>query len=360
MAFDPIQEDCLRLILQSMSRQNIMPLDNAEFIQRQMDEYRQNPDSLVVSDQDRSFHLVAKAAELADYRIPFMADEEEAMRNDAQAEAYLREAVELDPKNWDAQRMLTAMCADSNDAYVSYLIDQRQAVADDIAAGIHAAGTPYEKEFASDLASRPYLRWLAALSSHAFICGQYTLAFNTAIELLDIDPLDFAGVRYTAYLALAKLECTVSDIKRLRARCARAESGPQAGRRRGERGQERQDAWSLIAQINVLYRQFDYEGASHVLRLLLRSYPHCAQALYYQAEFPEGLFGRVNVEPGSGDELVLAISEATPLLQEGVGAPDCAGFSSWLSNHTLVQEALEAEDQQLRASLRDQPAKGEN
>ena len=229
MAFDPIQEDCLRLILQSMSRQNIMPLDNAEFIQRQMDEYRQNPDSLVVSDQDRSFHLVAKAAELADYRIPFMTDEEEAMRNDAQAEAYLREAVELDPKNWDAQRMLTAMCADSNDAYVSYLIDQRQAVADDIAAGIHAASTPYEKEFASDLASRPYLRWLAALSSHAFICGQYTLAFNTAIELLDIDPLDFAGVRYTAYLALAKLECTVSDIKRLRARCARAESGPQAG-----------------------------------------------------------------------------------------------------------------------------------
>lgn len=360
MAFDPIQEDCLLLILQTMGRQNIMPLDNAEFIQRQMDEYRQNPDSLVVSDQDRSFHLVAKAAELADYRIPFMTDEEEAMRGDAQAEAYLREAVELDPKNWDAQRMLTAMCADSNDAYVSYLIDMRDTVAEDIAAVIRAASTPYEKEYAGDLAGRPYLRWLAALSSHAFICGQYTLALNTAMELLEIDPLDLAGVRYTAYLALAKLECSVADIKKFRAKYARAENGPAAFQRRGERGQTHQDAWSLIAQINVLYRSFDYEGASHALRLLLRSYPHCAQALYYQAEFPEGLFGRVNVEPGSGDELVLAISEATPLLQEGLGAPDSAGFSTWLSNHTLVQEALEAEDQQLRANLRNQSAKGGN
>lgn len=360
MAFDPIQEDCLRLILQSMGRQNIMPLDNAEFIQQQMDEYRKNPDSLVVSDQDRSFHLVAKAAELADYRIPFLTDEEEVMRLDAQAEAYLREAVELDPKNWDAQRMLAALCADSNDAYVSYLLDQRQTVADDIAATISSASTPYEKEFATDLASRPYLRWLAALSSHAFICGQYTLALNTAIETLEIDPFDLAGSRYTAYLAMAKLEYSVADIKKFRSQCSRAENGPQAFQRRGERGKARQDAWSLIAQINVLYRQFDYEGASHALRLLLRSYPHAAQALYYQAEFPEGLFGRVNVEPGSGDELVLALSEATPLLQEGVGAPDYAGFSTWLVNHDLVQEALEAEDQQLRARLRNQSAKGEN
>lgn len=361
MAFDPIQEDCLRLILQTMRRQNIYPLENAEVIEQLMNEYAQNPDKLVVSDQDRSFHLLARAVELSDYRAAMLPDgDDEVDRLEDQAEAYLREAVELDPKNWDAQRMLVGICADSNDEYVSYLLDNREAVEADLSALIRSAQDPYEKEYASDLAVRPYLRWLAAITSHAFIGGQYRLVLAVAQESLEIEPLDPAGVRYTALLAMSKLEYSVADIKKFHTKHARAFGQQQTRQRRGEREQMRQDAWSLLAQLNVLYRQFDYEGASHVLRLLLRTYPSSAQALFYQPEFPEGLYGRVNVEPGSPDELILALSEATPILQEGLGAPDCACLATWISNHSLVQEALEREDSQMRASMLKRSSKGGN
>ena len=120
MAFDPIQEDCLRLILELLRREHIYPLDNAAAIERGMTQYQRDPDALVKTDRDRSFHLVAKAAELADYRVPFLTDEDQINKEDDRAEAILREAVELDPKNWDARRMLTAICASSNDEYDSY------------------------------------------------------------------------------------------------------------------------------------------------------------------------------------------------------------------------------------------------
>ena len=163
MAFDPIQEDCLRLILELLRREHIHPLDNAAVIERGMTQYQRDPDALVKTDRDRSFHLVAKAAELADYRVPFLTDEDQINKEDDRAEAILREAVELDPKNWDARRMLTAICANSNDEYVSYLLDNRAAVEHDIEKLVESADNPYDEEYAQDLGKRPYFRWLAAL-----------------------------------------------------------------------------------------------------------------------------------------------------------------------------------------------------
>ena len=69
---------------------------------------------------------------------------------------------------------------------------------------------------------------------------------------------------------------------------------------------------------SAAYRAFDYTSAERYLHQLMRVYPGAAEPLYYQAEFPDGIFARVNVVPGSQDELILAISEATPLLQEGI------------------------------------------
>ena len=37
----------------------------------------------------------------------------------------------------------------------------------------------------------------------------------------------------------------------------------------------------------------------------------------------------------------MPLSEATPLLQEGLGAPDNAGLAVWVATHDLVQEALD-------------------
>ena len=97
-----------------------------------------------------------------------------------------------------------------------------------------------------------------------------------------------------------------------------------------------------------------------MIRLLLRTYPHTSQALFYQAEFPDGLYARVNVMPGSQDELILAISEATPLLQEGLGAPENAGFAVWLANHELVQSALDEDVAQLSAMVNAARKRGNN
>ena len=55
--------------------------------------------------------------------------------------------------------------------------------------------------------------------------------------------------------------------------------------------------------------------------------------------------------PGSEDELVLAISEATPLLQEGMGAPEASSFSTWISQSDAVQDALDQQDAQLAPHL---------
>ena len=85
----------------------------------------------------------------------------------------------------------------------------------------------------------------------------------------------------------------------------------------------------------------------------MRSYPHPAQALYFQAEFPDGVFSRVHVQPGSDDELILALSEATPLLQEGMGTPDAASFAIWVAEHELVQAALTDQDRAMIAQAED-------
>ncbi len=95
MAFDPVQEDCLRLILAAMEREGADPASDAAFIERASEAYRLDPATLIHTDRDRSFHLVAMATELADYRAPFAPSEAEAEQLFSQAEDYLREAVEL-------------------------------------------------------------------------------------------------------------------------------------------------------------------------------------------------------------------------------------------------------------------------
>ena len=64
-----------------------MPLENQPFIERCMEEFQEDPSQLIKSDRDRSFHLVARATELIDYRVPFIPD-------DTQAEEEANEADE--------------------------------------------------------------------------------------------------------------------------------------------------------------------------------------------------------------------------------------------------------------------------
>lgn len=340
MAFDPIQEDCLRLTLEAMRRDRIYPLNNQAYIERCMRAFQHDPAQLIVHDADRAFHLVALATETIDYRAPFIVDDAAAEEAASAAEHQLREACELNPGNWDARRMLAALEAPSNDAYVGYLLDHRAEVERDLEQTIAAAADPYAREYADDLAHRPYLRWLAALASRALIAGQYRLALKTAEESLTVAPDDPADVRHTGVLALAKLECSRDDLKRFRREHANSYQPAATRYRRHHLAERSPDAWILIAELAIAYHELDYAGATRALRALLRAYPRAAEPLYYQAEFPDGVFSRVNVVPGSEDELILALSEATPLLQEGLGAPTNAGLATWIADHELVQSAL--------------------
>lgn len=356
--FDPIQEDCLRLILSSMEHDGVSPLADPDYIAQASSTFQKNPAALIHTDRDRSFHLVSKATEIIDYRIPFLNTEEEVERQLNVAENYLREAIELDEGNWDAKRMLATTQSESDDALVCYLLDNRDAVAADAAHLLDLASQPgisvYLREYAPDLGQRAHLRWLAALASRLLIAGQYRRALTTVEESLAIAPHDPADIRHTGTLALAKLEVDPSELKRFRSRHALAyqmAAATDSRRPHTRGGGHKPDAWSLIAEMSLAYRSFDFDRAAAALRTLMRVYPSAAQPLYFQAEFPDGAFSRVHVMPGSEDELVLALSEATPLLQEGMGTPEAASFSLWLSEHELVQKSLTAQDLQLREQM---------
>ena len=231
----------------------------------------------------------------------------------------------------------------TNDAYVAYLIDRRPEVAESVRARTSQATDPYDQEFMRDLGRRPYLRWLGALAAQALIAGKYRLALSTAEDALELAPEDPGDVRHTATLALAKLEATRDELAAFRRRHATAYLPPAPFRRRHTKQERPADAWTLIAELACAYHELDFSGATRALRTLMRAYPRTAEALYYQAEFPEGLFARVHVIPGSEDELILALSESTPLLQEGLGATRylrVACLASWIASHPLVTDAL--------------------
>ena len=85
MAFDPIQEDCHRLVLEALRRDNI-PLTDAAAVERLMEQFTRNPAPLIVHDRDRAGHLIAKVVEAVDYRIPFIPDDTQAEQEETAAE----------------------------------------------------------------------------------------------------------------------------------------------------------------------------------------------------------------------------------------------------------------------------------
>ena len=89
--------------------------------------------------------------------------------------------------------MLTALTANSNEEYVQYLVSKCDEVEHDLALKIASAQDPYEREAAGDLTRRPYLRWLAALASRAFISGRYRMSLEAANRSLDFAPNDPAA-----------------------------------------------------------------------------------------------------------------------------------------------------------------------
>lgn len=294
--------------------------------------FAQDRDSLPQTDSDRAFYLVAVATHLIDYELPF-ADEPRAQEIISDGHRVLDEALTLDAHCYDALRMRAAADSSSFEGFLQFLNE----TADDVRAWCEeqrqavTRGDADERDALwTNICMRPYVRWLNTQAEQALICGRNKEALRFAHASLEVDPHDGGDVRFTAALAHAKLE-DADGLERL-----------LADRRNAGQLRPSDDAWTLLARLALAYKACDFDGARRSVDELLRRYPHAADALIRQQELPDGVFSRLAALPYSEDELILAISEGTVLLQEGVDMQGRGVLSSWLTNvvGTLRPDAL--------------------
>lgn len=293
--------------------------------------FAQNRDSLPQTDADRAFHLVAVAATSIDYELPFASDER-AGQIIERGHRLLDEALELDPDCHDAIRMREAAAIGSFEGYYDFLREGADEVRAHCEEARRKAAAGFDDERAAleaDIAMRPYLRWLATQAAKAVICGHNREAVRLVESSLELDPQDTSDARFTAAIAYAKLE---------------DEAGLDAlARHEASRGVRRDgdDAWMQLAHITLAHRQHDLMGARMRLRRLAQTYPYAADALLAQKELPDGVFARLAVPPFSEDELILALSEGTVLLQEGRDRDGRGSLGCWLATEARRMGARE-------------------
>ena len=274
-------------------------------------------DTLPQSDADRAFHLVADAAVLVDYQLPFVPDAQ-VDGLVSRAQALLDEAVALDSSCHDAVRMRFAGTRPTFESSYDFLREGASEVLASCRAQADEAGSdafPDRARLGVAIAMGPYYRWMASLAEKALICGRNRACIKICQELLEMDPADTADVRFTCALAYAKLE-DEQGLDALAAKNAELERGIGA-----------EDAWMLLSRCSLAYKRRDFDRARAQLRRLIDNYPHAVVNLGDQREMPEGVFARMAATPGSEDELMLAISEGTVLLMDGRYP-----FGAWVEN----------------------------
>ena len=323
MSYDPHREDYQRLGLRfARSLDGKDPAAATRAFASFGRRFSQNRDSLPQSDADRAFHLVAEATTLIDYELPF-ADDDHAEQLIDQGHHLLDEAIALDAHCHDAIRMKLAAESHSFESYYDFLASN----ADDVRAACEEArsqahdDSPERALLEADIAMRPYYRWIATQAGKAVICGRNREAIRLGEKLLDLDPQDSSDVRFTCALAYAKLE----DEQGLDRFAARTKPLVRAGT---------DDAWMQLARISLAHKRHDMDEARRLLSALVASYPHAAMALASQKELPDGVFARLAVAPFSEDELILAVSEGTVLLQEGRDDSGRGVLGTWIARHT--------------------------
>ena len=333
MAFDPLQEDFLHIVLQSSSAKTSKGTPDQLGIADLFEQYQKDPDALIKNDINRARHLVARATMQLDYEAPFYTEEEQAQKAIASAEKLLKQAFELDSKNLDAQRMLHALKSTAVSEHLDFLLEHEQLAQkqfDEAALQVNASSTVFEHDLAI-LHTRPALRWFASIAQKAFIAGRYQLSLDYCNKALALDPSDVADVKYTAMYAMAKLEYSLKDLMAFAGQYIDLDA-------------PRCNAWLMLAAIAISYKNLNMDVARTFLEKLFDSYPTAARVLRLQGELPNGIWHRVNVHPFSEDELIQALSEAMPLLQEGLGAPLSAPFALWLAMNPLVEAHLDESD----------------
>ena len=305
--------------------------------------FAQDRDSLPQTDADRAFHLVALAAEVVDYRLPFATDDQ-APALIARGRALLDEALALDPSCHDAARMRSSSESPSIEGRYRFLLEGESAVRTSCETARDEAATRGDDERAAleaDLAMRPWRRWMASLAEEALICGRNRVAIDVAERLLEEDPHDSSGVRHTLAYALAKLE-DAEGLDALGRRCAAIAPA------RGDN-----DPWMALARVSLAHAHCDVIGAREQLSHLLETYPGAGVTLIRQVELPDGEFARLRVAPFSEDELVIATSEGVVLLQEGNDRSGKGVLGSW-----VAREVARLDPEAARVAEREASGKG--
>ena len=308
--------------------------------------FAQDRDSLPQTDADRAFHLVAEAAEVVDYELPFAVGEK-AKQLVARGKQLLDEALALDADCFDALRMRSSTEAATVSDRYEFLRAEEPRVLEVCRKRSEEAqfNAPERDALGADLAMRPHRRWLASMAEEALICGRNRLAAEHAEALLREDPHDLSDVRYTLALAYAKLEDEPA-FEELAARYR------QICPTRGA-----DDAWMGICRIAFAHKRHNPTLARTHLSELLRAYPQGAVALIRQTDIPDGEFARLVVNPYSEDEMVVAVSEAIVLLQEGNDPTGKGVLGQWIAANVakMRPRALE-EARAIYAQLRAQAA----
>ena len=332
MAHDPKREDYQRLGLRyARTLDSDDPVDAVRAFTTFGSRFMQNRDALPQSDSDRAFHLVVEATSLIDYQLPFAA-EAECEGIISRAHGLLDEAIAIDPSCHDARRMKAAATCPSFEAYYQFLEDG----ADDVERQCLeqrdfelALGDDERASLAADIALRPYLRWLSSQAAKALICGRYRRTIALARKSVELDPKDSSDVRFTAALAFAKLE----DEEGLEE--FRRGHGSLANARMVE------DGWLQLSRLALAHKRNDLAAARRQVSVLLRTYPRSVTTLIRQDELPDGVFSRLAVAPYSEDELILAVSEGTVLLQEGRDLRERGSLGSWLIDEVARQAKVD-------------------
>ncbi|MCH4053142.1 MAG: response regulator receiver protein [Atopobiaceae bacterium] len=333
MPFDPRYEDYLRSgIAFARSLEGADPFGAARAAMGFRRRFERQDDDLPATDADRAFHLVARAAELLDYELPFAGDDEVARIRDDASEM-LSEAISLDGSCYDAIRMRDLLRSDGFDAHYRFLSDGVDEV---VARGTEArdralAGQGPDPRLAADLAMRPCLRWLAELATRSLVCGRYRRSVEVSRRLLALDEAGVADAGFTYAFALAKLEDD-HGLDRI------AEATRDATRQRGGT-----DPWMLIARMACAHARLDMQEARRLAGVLLGAYPHAGSILMGQDELSDGAFARLAVDPWQEDELVLAVSEAAVLLQEGREYESRGTLGAWVAGLPEVERAVARE-----------------
>lgn len=334
MAFDPQREDYQRLGLRyAATMRDSDPAAIARAFSSFGRRFSQDRDSLPQSDEDRAFHLVVMSTSVIDYQLPFAGDQQARMLVE-RGHRLLDEALSLDPHCYDALRMKLAADSESFNTYYEHLASKAREVrtyCEQRAQKASSEASGERAQLAADIAMRPYLRWLATEAEQALICGRNRVALRIAKDLLELNPSDEPDVRFTAALAYAKLEDEAGLDRLTKLETVHAHRAPD-------------DGWMQLARLGLAYKAHDKERATTVLSVLLNTYPHAAETLIRQSELPDGVFARLAVAPYSEDELILAVSEGTVLLQEGRDPQNRGFFGRWLADECARRDPAAAHE----------------